>query len=245
MWRMRFKDTKEPFVVTSRIGYYPRTGLSSAEVARAVAVADVIAAERPIPRRGVTKRKSPAPRALEMPHGCRQKTTIAGRSETRQELKRQHGAYDAEDRVSRPFVPVLRRTCSMCGACGKYYLSYRDKERAVTALKISGALVDQGISFKALELVNQHGKTMAEMVTFGVEIGYALRHKNEKWYWASHTGRVWFRRAGDTEGAWRRDEKVLALQENRKKRRSAGQQKLIMVKGNADGTTEELPHYLL
>lgn len=239
MWRYRFKETKEPFVITSRIGYQPIFGMPSSLPTPVKSRPKPRIAMGPgvkLGRKRISNRLSPTPRALPMPHGCKQKTN---RLAERQELKRQ-----AEEGIARPFLPKQRRTCTMCGRCGKYYQGYRDEERGINAIKTSRILAEAGFSYTALELVNIQGKTMPEMVTYPVQKGYALRHRIEKWYWTSRTGRVWFNRAGDAQGAWCRDEKVLYLQENRKRRTKASQQKLIMTRGNADGTVEDMPNWV-
>lgn len=124
---------------------------------------------------------------------------------------------------------------------GRYGLGYRDEARVITALKSSCALMKQGISWKSLELVNINGRTMQEMMDFPVEEGFALRHKTEKWYWSTRNhGRVWYRRPGDAEGAWRKEDAAIAIEADRDERRSPDQQSLQMVRGFADGKTDVL-----
>lgn len=142
----------------------------------------------------------------------------------------------------KPYIAKAVRVCIMCGKCGKYYLTYRDQSRVIAALRTSTALQECGVSWKALELVNWHGYTMENMVNWPVETGFALRHKNENWYWMSGKKRVWFSRPGDAQGAWTRDEKVLALQENRKKRRPMG---LVMVCCATGGDVKAMPNWLI
>ena len=174
-----------------------------------------------IPRQGETKRR--LARVRDMPHGCKQIPTAA---------EREAGA-------SKPI-----RICRMCGKCGKYYMPYSDRSQVIIAFKSSGVLTEQGVSIKSLELVNERGKTMDEMVSFPVEKGFALQHRKELWYWSyPKSGRVWYPRAGDVEAAWKRSEKVSARQENRKERRNWRQQRLVMTEGNASGEAVLLPNY--
>lgn len=128
---------------------------------------------------------------------------------------------------------------------GRYALGYRDKARAITALKSSGELIKAGLLWTELELVNANGSTMQDMVTWPVEIGFALRHRTEKWYWSNpNYGRVWYTRPGDIQGIWRRIEAEYAFEEGREERKSPSEQKLEMVRGFADGRTESMPNWL-
>lgn len=127
---------------------------------------------------------------------------------------------------------------------GVYGLGYRDKARVIHALKTSHILMKQGISWKDLELVNINGKTMQDMVTLKVKEGFALRHKTELWYWSTRNhGRAWYRRAGDAEGAWRKNDAVQAIEEDRDERKSPAQQMLQMVRGSANGSVEVLKNW--
>ena len=232
MWFIRYKDTKEPLVMTSRIGYAGPGG--EPEPAKG----------RPIKRRGsgqgvslkpkksrLSDRKSP--RARDMPHGCK-------RIPTRTEKAELEAAVGVNG-----YVPVGTRRCSMCGKCGKYYLPYRDMERIISAFRGSRMLEHLGISIHALECVNECGKTMQEMKDFPVQKGYALRHAKELWYWQNPTTeKVWYKRACDAEAAWRKNDTVLAVRENRKPRRNWGQQRFVMVHGSADSTTSVMVHYV-
>lgn len=261
MWRLRYKETKEPFDLTQRIGFAPRM-LSAAQVDTAEAVAAIDAKAVPIPRRGGVlgkaakvkprQRKKRQARALDMPHGCRRS---ADRIADHKELKRQSGAYGDLDKqwdekkgkyvkIYRAFVPKVLLTCIMCGGCGKYFLSYLSRGTMIGALMKSSEWTKLGMSFTDLELVNRHGNTMKYMVDLPIKAGCALRHKSEKWYWATAKNRVWYKRASDIEAAWTREEKVVRLQENRKKARTPRQAGLILVVGKADGTVEERPNWL-
>jgi len=210
MWWIRFKESKEPFVFTKRVGFTPGTDYEEPNGNR-------------IPRHGEAVVKRRVPRKRDMPHGCKRILTAAEKLAG---------------------VSAGMRVCRMCGVCGKYYMPYSDRSRVVTALKCSGVLTELGISIKALELVQEQGKTMGEMIAYRVEKGYALRHQTEAWYWSYPvSGRVWYARAGDVEAAWKRSEKVLARQENRKERRSWRQQRLVMVAGNAAGEATVMENY--
>lgn len=129
---------------------------------------------------------------------------------------------------------------------GRYGLGYRDRARVIVALKTSGELVKTALVWTDLELVNVNGVTMNDMVTLPVQVGFALRHRTEKWYWSRpNNGRVWYRRPGDVEGAWRKTEAVYAVEEGRDERASPGQQKLEMVRGFKDTHTESMPNWLV
>ncbi len=129
---------------------------------------------------------------------------------------------------------------------GRYGLGYRDAGRVITALKSSGELVKSALMWADIELVNVNGKTMAEMVTLAPEIGFALRHRTEFWYWSyPNNGRVWYRRAGDVERIWRITEARYAVEEDREERRSPRVQKLEMVRCRAGSGVESLPNWLV
>lgn len=129
---------------------------------------------------------------------------------------------------------------------GVYGLGYRDQGRVICALRSSGTLIKTALLWTDLELVNVNGATMSQMVTWPVEAGFALRHKTEKWFWSRpNSGRVWYGRAGDVEGAWRKTEAVYAAEEDREERVSATQQYLEMVRGFEDGHTESMPNWLV
>jgi hypothetical protein len=124
---------------------------------------------------------------------------------------------------------------------GKY--GYYSRSRAVTALKSSGILHEEGLLFSDLELVNRLGMTMAEMTIYPVEVGYALRHR-EGWYWIHPTSRrVWYGRPGDAEGRWRETEKKYALSEGRKARTRPDRAGFDMVQGVANGQTIVLKNW--
>lgn len=144
----------------------------------------------------------------------------------------------------KPFVITLRSGYSSIH--GRYGLGYRDRGRVIAALRMSGELAKRGLLWTDLELVNVNGKTMDDMVNVPVCEGFALRHRVEKWYWSErNSGRVWYRRPGDVEGIWRRNEARLAIEEDRNERRSPGQQKLEMVRGFADSRVESMPNWLV
>lgn len=141
-----------------------------------------------------------------------------------------------------PFVITSRTGYS--SHHGRYGLGYRDEARVIQALRVSGELVKQGLNWKDLELVNANGKTMSDMVTTAVQEGFALRHRTEKWYWSNpNNGRVWYSRAGDVEGIWRRIEYGYSVEEGREERRSPAQQKLEMVRGFADKDVKPMPNW--
>lgn len=143
-----------------------------------------------------------------------------------------------------PFVITSRTGYS--SAHGRYGLGYRDQARVITALRSSGELVKSGLLWTDLELVNANGKTMEDMVTLPVSEGFALRHRTEKWYWSNpNNGRVWYSRAGDVEGIWRKTEAVYAAEEDRNERRSPTQQKLEMVRCFADLHVESMPNWFV
>ncbi len=129
---------------------------------------------------------------------------------------------------------------------GRYGLGYRDENRAICALKVSGELVKTALMWDQIELVNINGKTMAEMVTTRPEIGFALRHRLELWYWSfPNSGRVWYRRPGDVERIWRITEARYAVEEDRDERKSPRTQKLEMVRCRDGSNVESLPNWLV
>jgi hypothetical protein len=141
---------------------------------------------------------------------------------------------------------TLRIAC--CRDWGKYGMGYLSEARVIQALKTSGILYKQGLSYRDFELVNINGRTMEEMRNWPVEAGFALRHRSEKWYWnAPANGRVWYKRAGDAQAAWTRNEqKQFAEQsEFRKKLRTCpSQERLMMVRGDSQGNVVEMPNWL-
>lgn len=225
MWYIRFKETKAPFVITRRIGYTGpgpgghREPEQGRPIRRHGAGPDTALTARGVIRK--TNRKGA--RQRDMPHGCKRIRTLA---------EKQAGMLPGH------------KVCRMCGKCGKYYIGYSDEAHFKTAVVTSGILYAEGISYPSLEFINECGKTMAEMVSFPVEKGFALRHKKELWYWINPTTkRVWYRRPSDTEGAWRKAETEAARQEGRDPRRNFKQQSFIMICGMASGDTNELPFY--
>jgi len=127
---------------------------------------------------------------------------------------------------------------------GTYGLGYRDEGRIITALKASGELVRRGMSFKELEIVNQNGVTLEAMKKWPIEVGFALRHMTEKWYWSRpNTGRIWYKRASDIETAWIKNEWAISLEEKRKPRRSPRVAKLVLVKCVDGDAVQELPNW--
>jgi hypothetical protein len=209
MWWIRYKETKKPFVFTTRVGYAGPGG------------------ERVVSERGRMIRN--------MPHGCRRKVSP--------EDKNNYGMLLAAGDIKR--IPTPAKTCSKCGACGKYAPGYSDRGRIVSALTTSGIMREgEGTKFSDLEFINESGKTMDEMVLFPVSLGYCLRHRKDKWLWMNPgTDKVWYRRASDIEGAWRRNEKRLAHNEGRDQRRKFRQQGLVMCAGDDQGTIREMPNY--
>lgn len=129
---------------------------------------------------------------------------------------------------------------------GRYGLGYRDRARVISALRTSGELVKSGLLWADLELVNVNGATMADMIAVPIQVGYALRHRTEKWYWSRpNSGRVWYRRPGDVEGAWRKTEAIYAGEEDREERRSPAKQKLEMVRGYKENRVETMPNWFI
>lgn len=122
---------------------------------------------------------------------------------------------------------------------------YLNKGRAVTALKSSGIMYEEGLLWTDLELVNRWGKSMAEMMIVApVPCCYALRHR-EGWYWMNPASsqKIWFRRPGDAERCWNVAERDYAAKEGRRRRENPGAAGFQMVHCEADGSVVVLKHW--
>ena len=120
---------------------------------------------------------------------------------------------------------------------------YYSRGRAITALKSSCVLADEGLLFSDVELVNRLRLSMAEMTIYPVEVGYALRHK-EGWYWINPSSRrVWFGRPGDAERCWNSTERKYAGSEKRPARMRPDKGGFEMVQGVANGGTIVLANW--
>ena len=129
---------------------------------------------------------------------------------------------------------------------GRYGMGYRDAARVITALKSSGELIKTDLVWGQIELVNVNGIVMEDMVTFPVEIGFALRHKTELWYWSEpNHGRVWYSRPGDVEGIWRRVETRYSREDDREEPRTPAQQNMVMVRCQDGSNVESLPNWFV
>lgn len=124
---------------------------------------------------------------------------------------------------------------------GKY--GYFSRGRAITALKSSCFLHENGMVYSELELINRLGLTIEQMIAYPVEVGYGLRHK-EGWYWINpSTQRVWFGRPGDAERCWNMNERDYAYKENRRDRKRPDKGGFEMVQGVANGGTIVLANW--
>jgi hypothetical protein len=128
---------------------------------------------------------------------------------------------------------------------GKYLLGYKDKGRAITALRVSGIMTKMGLRFRDLELVNQASKTFDEMVTWPIQEGFALRHKKDLTYWIHpQSKKVWYSKPDRVESAWRINESVEAAAQSRTPSAGPAAQGYQMVRGNADKSIEILVNWL-
>jgi len=120
---------------------------------------------------------------------------------------------------------------------------YYSRSRAITALKSSGIMHNEGLIWSDLELVNRLRMTMAEMLIFPVDVGFALRHK-EGWYWINPgSRRVWYGRPGDAERCWNVHERDYAYKEHRPNRMRPDRGGFQMVQGVANGETIVLANW--
>jgi hypothetical protein len=74
--------------------------------------------------------------------------------------------------------------------------------------------------------------------------GYALKHEREGWFWSRKMdGKVWWKSAAGVAKARRNDEDIWAAECSRKMVDDFQKHGLIMVRGFADGTTQDMPHW--
>jgi len=131
-------------------------------------------------------------------------------------------------------ILVINKRVGVPDILGERILGYLDRAHAIVALKINQEHMDRD-----LELVNECGKTMEEMMAWPVQEGFALRHR-EGWYWMHPVSRrVWYRRAQNAEVAWKIWEFEWGHRDGRKPR-TPGRAKMEMVRGRADGSIEIL-----
>ena len=129
----------------------------------------------------------------------------------------------------------VKRTGEILRLRSKGTNGYYSRSRAITALKSSCFLHENGMVYSELELVNRLGLTIAEMTIFPVDVGYAFRHV-EGWYWINpSTQRVWFARPGDAERCWKMAESRYAVGEKRSPRVRPDKAGYDMVQGVANG----------
>ena len=139
-------------------------------------------------------------------------------------------------------VPRVRM-CLGDPVTGPRQMGYEHVANLISALKVSGLLVDLGIPLNQCETINQLGYTLDEMKNWKVpDSGYALRH-TEGWYWISDTRKVWFRRPEDAVRVWRQHEHRRAVQERNGKLREISKSRLVMVRA-VNGEVEPMELYL-
>jgi len=142
-------------------------------------------------------------------------------------------------------ILVLNKRVGQPSVLGETVLGYRDRGRAITALRSSAILVKTGLRFADIEFFNGL-YTMDEMVTYPVKPGFALRHRVDKWYWNHpQNGRVWYEKPATLESVWKQNERAEAVRYKRKLRAGPDQAKLELVVGDSDGRIEIRPNWFV
>lgn len=113
---------------------------------------------------------------------------------------------------------------------------YQSRTAVIRALKTSRVLVDLGLCWNDILLVDHWGQSMKDRMSVDVVVDrYALRHR-EGWYWINPgSQRIWYPSAASLDGAWLQGETWLRQIEDRARHTNPGRAGFQLVKGGESG----------